>query len=135
MYGRTFRGTAYYVCAPKPGYIPPGHDGAASAYLREDHLLDGLSEFLATRVFGSYREHLLDASLRELDDAARQDRERQITAARRAISENEARSRRLLRNFELVEEPDQDLIRDINERRAELRAGAIPPSHRAARRQ
>ena len=122
MHGRTFRGTAYYVCAPKPGYVPPGHDGAASAYLREDHLLDGLSEFLATRVFGSYRENLLDASLRELDAAARHDRQQQVTAARRAISDNEARSRRLLRNFELVEEPDQELIKDINTRRAELRA-------------
>jgi hypothetical protein len=46
---------------------------------------DGLSEFLATRVFGSYRENLLDASLRELDDDARQDHQRQVTAARRAI--------------------------------------------------
>jgi site-specific DNA recombinase len=122
MTGRTFRGTAYYVCAPKPGYVPPGHNGAASAYLREDHLLDGLSEFLATRVFGSYRENLLDASLRELDDAARHDHQRQVTAVRRAISDNEARSKRLLRNFELVEEPDQELIKDINARRAELRA-------------
>lgn len=122
MTGRTFRSTAYYVCAPKPGYVPPGHDGAASAYLREDHLLDGLSEFLATRVFGSYRENILDASLRELDAAARHDRQQQVAAARRAISDNEARSRRLLSNFELVEEPDQELTKDINARRAELRA-------------
>src|SRR5262249_26049378 len=41
---------------------------------------------------------------------------------RRNITDTEAKIKRTVRNLELVEDPDQDLIRDINERRAELRA-------------
>ncbi|MGO9668819.1 MAG: hypothetical protein ACLPS1_09575 [Streptosporangiaceae bacterium] len=40
----------------------------------------------------------------------------------RAVTETETRSKRLIRNLELADPIDQDLIRDINERRAELRA-------------
>jgi len=122
LHGKTTHDTAYYVCAPKPGYVPPGHHGAASAWLREDHLIEGLSQFLATRVFGTYRQQLLDASLRDLGQAAQRDRAQRITAARKAIAEAEARSKRLLRNFELIDNPDQEFIRDLNTRRAELHA-------------
>jgi site-specific DNA recombinase len=102
--------------------VPSSHDGATIAWLREDNLVDGLSQFLATRVFGTYRRNLLDASLRELDHEAQRDRAQRITATRKAITETEARSKRLLRNFELIDDPDQEFIRDLNSRRAELHA-------------
>ncbi|WP_189052880.1 hypothetical protein [Longimycelium tulufanense] len=45
-----------------------------------------------------------------------------LTALRRSIADTEAKIKRTVRNLELVDDPDRDLIRDINERRAELRA-------------
>ncbi len=52
-------------------------------------------------------------------------RERQVAALHRAIADTEARSKRLLRNFELVDDPDQDMGRDIAERRIELRSERV----------
>ncbi len=122
MYGRAPRGTSYYICAPKPGYIPDGHPKNASIWVREDALVAGVNTFLAERVFGRYRADLLDANLKVIDSTRQRDRERQIAARRKAITDTEIRSKRLIRNFELTDHPDQDMIRDINQRRAELRA-------------
>ena len=113
-------GTAYYVCTPKKHYRPEGHP--PSFWVREDSLLTGLNDFLATRVFGQARHYLLDRNLRILDETRRREREQRIASLRQAISDSETKSKRLLRNMELVDEPDQDFIRDLNERRAELRA-------------
>ena len=122
MCGRAPRGTSYYVCAPKSGYTAEGHPGNASIWVREEALVRGVNAFLADRVFGQYRADLLAANLTMLDQANRGERDRQIAALRRSIIDTETRSRRLIRNLELADEPDQDMIRDINERRAELRA-------------
>ncbi|MPZ66517.1 MAG: recombinase family protein [Pseudonocardiaceae bacterium] len=122
MFGKTRRGHAYYVCAPAKGYPADEHGGAGSCFVREDHLLDRISAFLAEHVFGAYRRHLLDAGLRTLDEEAQAERQGQAAALRRAIADADARIKRTVRNLELVDHPDQDLIRDINERRAELRA-------------
>ncbi|MBX6357114.1 MAG: hypothetical protein IRZ05_14835, partial [Micromonosporaceae bacterium] len=122
MYGRAPRGVAYYVCAPKPGYAADGHPRNAAIWVREDDLVTGVNTFLAERVFGRYRVDLLDTHLKAIDSTRVRDRERQIAALRRAIADTENRSRRLLRNFELVDQPDQDMIRDVNERRIALRA-------------
>ncbi|MDT0307207.1 recombinase family protein [Streptomyces sp. DSM 44917] len=113
-------GTAYMVCNPKKQYRPEDHP--TSFWVREDSIMTGLNDFLATQVFGEARHHLLDRSLRMLDTTQRQEREERLTSLRRAIRETETKSKRLLRNMELVDEPDQEFIRDINERRAELRA-------------
>jgi hypothetical protein len=41
----------WYACAPKKKYRPD--DGHPTIYrVREDQLLDGLTEFLSTQVFG-----------------------------------------------------------------------------------
>lgn len=120
MFGKTRHGYPYYVCAPKKGYVPDGHPG--SAFVREDVLIDGLNTFLGDHVFGAYRHSLLDASIRDLDLTARQDREQQVTALRRAITDTDVKIKRTVRNLELVDDPDQDFIRDINDRRSELRA-------------
>ncbi|MCX4911247.1 hypothetical protein [Streptomyces sp. NBC_00878] len=37
-----------------------------------------------------------------------------------AIEDTESRRKRLIRNLELVETPDREFLRDVNERRAEL---------------
>jgi site-specific DNA recombinase len=121
MYGKVRHGTSYYACVPKPGYRPPGHTGPASLWLREDILLDGLSGFLSQRIFGTGRQYLLDASLKAMDKARQRERQQQRAALARAIADNKTRSRNLIRSLEAAEEPDQELIRDVNERRAELR--------------
>lgn len=43
-------------------------------------------------------------------------------ALRRPIADTDVKIKRVVRNFELVDEPDEDYIRDINTRRIELRA-------------
>lgn len=121
MQGRAKRDTVYYVCAPKKGNIAPGHPGPAGFWVREDLVVDKLNDFLATHVFGTHREVLLGTQLRERAEHARQVRNGRLTALRSAISEAELARKNALRPLELTPEPDQDLIRDVNERRAELR--------------
>ncbi|MGH3875390.1 MAG: recombinase family protein [Pseudonocardiaceae bacterium] len=122
MFGKTRHTQPYYVCAPKKGYVPDGHPAGGTFFVREDILLDRLSTFFSHHVFGAYRRSLLDASIRTLDLATRQQREQQVAALHRSITDTQTKIKRTIRNLELVDDPDQDLIRDINERRAELRA-------------
>lgn len=51
--------------------------------------------------------------------SAKKDRKTKITALRRAITEAETKRKNLVRNLELTD-VDQDFVRDVNERRAEL---------------
>ncbi len=122
MFGKTRHQHSYYVCAPKKGYVPDGHPAGGAFFVREDLLLTRLSEFLSHHVFGAYRRSLLDTGIRTLDLAAQQERAQQVAALRRSIADTDAKITRTIRNLELVDEPDQDFIRDITERRAELRA-------------
>jgi hypothetical protein len=118
MWGKNQRDTVYHICGPKKGYAPPSHP-VANIWVRED-LIDGLSAFLAERVFGRYRADLLG---RELDAVAAdrsRERRRRMAALRRAIADAEARRRRLALNLGLVDDPDPDLIRDVNQGRADL---------------
>lgn len=85
------------------------------------HQFNLSSHFLSTQVFGPYRLDLLHADLQAADTAQRRDRTERAQALRRAITEAEAKRKRLVRNLEYVEEPDEELIRDMNTRRAELR--------------
>jgi site-specific DNA recombinase len=119
MFGKTRRQTAYYACAPKKGYRPAGHP--ASIWVREDALLDALHAFLAKHVFGAYRHTLLTADLADQAEDAAHDHAQRVTALRRAITDTDNRGKRLARNLELLDNPDPDLIRDINQRRTELR--------------
>ena len=120
MFGNTKRQVSWYACAPKKAYRPDGHP--VIFRVREDHLLDGLAGFLSGRVFGPCRHQLLAAELKTASEAARHERASRISALRRSITETETKSKRLIRNLELTDGIDQDFIRDINERRAELRA-------------
>ena len=121
MGGRT-RKRVYYACAPKNAYLPAGHSAPGGVFVREDHLLEKVNAFLSDRVFGDYRRQLLDAHLRHLDTTVAQVREQQVAGLRRVIVDIDVKIKRTIRNFELVDDPDEDFVRDINQRRAELRA-------------
>lgn len=118
--GKTTHNTPYYVCVPKKEYRPANHPNGF--WVREDSLLDGLNRFLSTQVFGAARHYLLDRDLRSLDTAERRAREERLGSLRTAIKDAESKRKRLVRNLELIEKPDKEFIRDINERRAELQA-------------
>jgi hypothetical protein len=60
--------------------------------------------------------------VKTLDETAERERTGRITALRRAIADNHTKSTRLVHSLELAEDVDQEFIRDLNERRAELRA-------------
>ena len=119
MFGKTRRQTAYYACAPKKGYHPPDHP--ASIWVREDAILHALHQFLARHVFGVYRHDLLAADARNHAETAAHDHTQRTAALRRTITDAETRGKRLARNLELLDDPDPGFIRDLNERRAELR--------------
>lgn len=124
MFGKTRRAFSYYACAPKKGYVPDGHPG--SLWVRERALLDGLNEFLSTYVFGQYREELLVATLRDVDAQAEETRRERVAAIKKSITDLDARKRRLIRSLEVAsgddDEPDEELIQDIKNRRAEIKA-------------
>jgi len=121
LYGKTKRRHAYYVCARKRHTgVPEGHP--STYWIPERFLLAGLTTFLADQVFGQYRRQLLDESLHAVEASAQQAREDRMTALRRSIAETETKSKRLVRSLEVAEDVDQAFIRDINERRAELRS-------------
>jgi site-specific DNA recombinase len=94
--------------------------------VREVALLDGLNEFLSHHVFGPYRQELLSSALRDLDMQAEQTRNERIAAIKKSIADLDARKKRLIRTLEVTgdddEEPDQELIQDIKNRRAEIKA-------------
>lgn len=123
FYGKPSKGISYYVCAPKKPYRAPDHP--ASIWVPEQGLLRGLNRFLANQVFGEYRQDLLAEGLVQLDADEQRAREERGTALRAAIAEAETRGKRLIRNLELVDNPDRDFIRDLNERRVELQEQQI----------
>lgn len=71
-------------------------------------------------MFGAYRRELPTGAMDQMDADARRERELRAASLRRAITEAETKSKRLLRGLELVENPDQRFIQDLHERRAEL---------------
>ncbi|WP_084655434.1 recombinase family protein [Nocardia altamirensis] len=119
MFGKTRKVSAYYVCAPKKGYIPEGHPTAGQFFVREQDLIEHLNTFLNRHVFGEYRRTLLEDS--DVDAKAASEREKQSVTLRQGIAEAETKMKRLVRSLELVDDPDRELVRDINDRRAELR--------------
>lgn len=122
MYGKVRGKYPYYVCAPKKAYIPPGHPSASTIFVREDALLNLLSRFLSTNVFGSYRKNLLATRMRTIDSDAQRERQQEVAALQRSIADTDTKIKRAIRNLELVDDPDPDFVRDVHQRRAELRA-------------
>ncbi|MGH3985457.1 MAG: zinc ribbon domain-containing protein [Pseudonocardiaceae bacterium] len=127
LYGKTKRSTPYYVCQPKKAWRADAHP--TIYWVREDTLLDGLTDFLATRVFGAYRRELLADTLAAIDHTAQQQRHRRITTLRRALTDNDAKTKNLLRSLEVAPDIDADFIRQISNHSAELRAHRAQLEH------
>ncbi len=117
MNGKTRRGHAYYVCAPKKGYVPKGHPAAGSFWIREDGIVTRLNEFLSAHIFGSYRRSLLGDTARELGLAAQQERQQRIDALLREIDDTTRMIKNLVRSFALVDNPTKDFVSEINDER------------------
>lgn len=118
MFGKTRRQTAYYTCLPAHGYRPDGHP--PTIYVREDQLMDGITQFFASNIFGSARKArlrsaLLQASEREVDGYAQGRR-----ALQRAIEDLDVRRARLINTLEVTDDPTGDLARDVQERMTNL---------------
>ncbi|MBF6254640.1 hypothetical protein [Nocardia farcinica] len=94
--------------------------------MREVALLDGLNEFLSHHVLGPGRQELLSSALRDLDMQAEQTRTERIATIKKSIADLDTRKKRLIRTLEVTSdddgEPDQELIQDIKNRRAEIKA-------------
>lgn len=120
MFGKTRREVAYYACQPPANLRPPEHP--KSLWLREDLLLEGVSEFFTVNVFGTHRRERLGVSLLEAMETEVREQQAKAKALREKIDDIEARRTRLLRNLEHCEEGDGDLVRDIRERSAALSA-------------
>ncbi len=120
MNGKTRRGHVYYVCAPKKGYVPDGHPGAGSFWIREDAIVDKLNEFLSAHIFGTYRRSLLGDAARELGAVAQREREQRIDALRREINDTARMIKNVVRSFALFDKPTKELVGEINDERNEL---------------
>ena len=120
MNGKTRRGHAYYVCAPKKGYIPEGHPAAGSFWIREDAIVAKLNEFLSAHIFGAYRRSLLGDTARELGAAAKQERQQRIDALRREIDDTTRMIKNLVRSLALFDRPTKDLVDEVNDERDTL---------------
>lgn len=120
IHGKPSGRTTYYVCAPKAEYRPAGHP--PSVWMREDVLLQHLAAFLCTHVFSVARRQLLEATWEAADEQPRQERQQRLSSLRAALADHESRSRRLVRNMELLDRPDPSLLHEIATRHGELHA-------------
>jgi site-specific DNA recombinase len=117
MFGKTRTPYSYFACAPAPGYRPEGHP--ATIYVREDLLLDGVSDFFARRIFGSARTVYLERARTSGEDAAAE-HQAKIDALSRSVADIDTRRARLVRTLEMTDDPTGTLVRDIQNRAAEL---------------
>lgn len=83
-------------------------------------------------MFGSYRHELLGAHLRDLEESTQRERAERLKALKRAIAETQTKNKRLIRTLEISDEIDQELVRGINERQAQLRAEREDLEHQLA---
>jgi site-specific DNA recombinase len=118
MFGKTRRKTVYYACEPAAGYRPEGHP--TSLWVREEHLLDGIAEFFADKIFNPKRKIYLDTALAEAEQQRTRDHKEKIQALRHTLDDIETRRSRLIRNLELTDDPDGELTRDVRARVAQL---------------
>jgi site-specific DNA recombinase len=118
MFGKVRRNTVYYACEPSRAYRPPGHP--TSLWVREEHLLNGIAEFFAEKIFSPHRKTYLSAALAESEQQAVRDHHEKMQALRRAVDDIETRRSRLVRNLELTDDPDGELTRDVRTRVTQL---------------
>lgn len=85
MFGKNDRGRLYYVCSPKRSHLPDGHP--AVIRIREEPLLEGLSEFFNREVFGPHRRERLETLLVRLDDRHLREYEAHVIALETKVAD------------------------------------------------
>ena len=120
MNGRVRRTTHYYACAPKKSRVDAPHRSVA--LIREDALQSIVSKFFALRILGSDRFLLAAEALGAGESTAQTERAARLTAIQQQISDRENRRRKLMRSLEIADEVDDEFVRDIQSRIAEVRA-------------
>jgi site-specific DNA recombinase len=116
----------YYGCQPA-GVVPEGHP--KSLWVSEPKLVAGVYAFFAKYVFGPNRRQLL---AQQHDGSSDKRRQQEIASIRRKQDDIAARRKRLVRSLELTDDPDGDLVRDVNARLAELRVDSERLADQAA---
>ena len=120
MHGRMRRTTHYYACAPKKSRIDAPH--RIAALIREDTLQTIVGKFFALRILGEDRFLLAAEALGAGESTAQTERASRVTALQQQISDRENRRRKLMRTPEVADEVDDEFVRDIQSRIAEVRA-------------
>ncbi|WP_164492530.1 recombinase family protein [Streptomyces sp. CNQ-509] len=118
MFGKARRDRGFYVCAPKPQYIPPDHP--KSMWIKETYLLEPLHEFFAARIFGPDRRELLAAALPEADASEGRRHAERDKALNDALTDLKKRRDRQFHTLELAEEPDRRFVQGVQARVADL---------------
>jgi site-specific DNA recombinase len=121
MFGRQVPGGyTYYSCQPRERPKPAGHPPTLS--LAEDTLIDLTNKFFNTYVFGTDRVHLAANSATVAAQQEAEEHHQKITAARYALTDIEARQRRVFKVLEERDDEDGTLYQQAKERQAELDA-------------
>jgi hypothetical protein len=90
--------------------------------IRASSLQSAVSEFFALRVFGPDRFLLAAQALGAGESRAQSERAQRIAGLNRQIADLDTRRRKLMRTLEIADEIDDDFVRDIQERIAEVKA-------------
>jgi len=100
MLGNARPTRAYYTCWPKGtnrGRSETTNTGhPKSVYIREDLILQAVSDFLADRLFGPHRRDLFTAGLTTADDQATRERDQDRERPHRTLDEITHRQANLL---------------------------------------
>jgi site-specific DNA recombinase len=119
MWGRTLpREYTYYTCHPRDREIPDGHPRWLS--LDEDKLLDLLTGFFNSRIFGPERIQLVSTSANIAAQQTVEEHQQKIKAVQYALTDIATRQKRL---FKILEENDDEagtLYQQAKQRQAEL---------------
>ncbi|MGI5165691.1 recombinase family protein [Spirillospora sp. CA-253888] len=117
-HGKTRRNNTYYVCQPNKNDRTDDHP--KSFWLREEPVLEALTEFFNSHVFGPRRRTHLARALNETRERTVGEHQAQLAAVQQAITDIQRRRRNLVRSLEEADGHDQALMNDIRERSLEL---------------
>ncbi len=119
MFGKTRREIAYYACQRR-WTDHDTSDHPKSLWVRQQPLLEGVSQFFADHVFGPDRRSLLAATIGSADQQVQQHHQARIDALRRAVGDLEARQARLIHTLETHDDPDGTVFVRVQQRLHEL---------------
>jgi hypothetical protein len=118
MFGKARRERNFYVCSPKPGYVPDGHP--KSLWIKEAYLLDALHTFFAEPIFGPDRHALLAAALPEVDASEKHRHDEREKALRATLADLAQRRERQFHALELADGLDRRFVQGVQARVADL---------------